>query len=125
MIIVMGFYKRRSDLTWQEFSDHWRNVHGPLLRDTPKTAQYMRRYVQHHLRPSPGGPAFEFDGFSEGWFDSLEARQEMHESEEFLSIVRSDSALFLDLSATHYLVLDKPVHIVGDPPVVMGRTWEF
>src|SRR4051794_22365407 len=76
MIILLGFYKRRPDLTWEQFSDHWRNVHGPLLRDTPEASRYIKRYVQHHIRPrSPslaGVGSLDFDGFSEAWFESAE-----------------------------------------------------
>jgi hypothetical protein len=28
---ITVFFKKRPDLTEQQFSDHWRNVHGPLV----------------------------------------------------------------------------------------------
>lgn len=117
MIISLGFYKRRPDLSWEQFSDHWRDVHGPLLRDTPETAQHIRRYVQHHLRPYPGAASgLGFDGFSEVWFDDIQAREAMHSHPEVLANVKPDLQEFLDVSVMRTLVLDEQAYIIGPAP---------
>lgn len=127
MIVLLGFYKRRPDLSWDEFSHHWRNIHGPLLRDTPETARYIRRYVQHHLRPNPAYPeaALPYDGFSEVWFDSMESRAEMHGQPRYQELMPADEAKFLDLTATRMHMIDQPVVQIGDPFMVGGQTIQF
>ncbi|WP_340314923.1 EthD domain-containing protein [Rhizorhabdus argentea] len=122
MIILLGFYKRRPDLTWEQFSDHWRNVHGPLLRDTPQASRYIKRYVQHHLRPRnppiPGAQSLEFDGFSEAWFESAEAREEMHRQTIFKDVMHPDELKFLDPAATRVSMVDvQYVQIAGQLPL--------
>jgi uncharacterized protein (TIGR02118 family) len=127
MIVLLGFYKRRPDLTWEQFSHHWRNIHGPLLRDTPETAKYFRRYVQHHLRPNPAYPdaALPFDGFSEVWFDSMDARKAMHNEPIYQRLMPADEAKFLDLTATRLHMIDSPVVQIGEPIRFGGEQVRF
>lgn len=127
MIVLLGFYKRRPDLTWEAFSDHWRNIHGALLRDTPETARHLRRYVQHHLRPNPAYPeaALPFDGFSEVWFDSMEARAAMHADPVYQRLMPDDEQKFLDLTATRFHMIDRPVVQIGDALTVGGEVIRF
>lgn len=116
MFISLGFYKRRPDLTHEEFSRHWREVHGPLLRNTPSISHYLRRYVQHHMSPTTEFAnvlPLEFDGFSEAWFDSPQARLKMHAERAFQELVIPDEANFIDMTATRYLMLDQQVVQVG------------
>lgn len=122
MIIVLGFYKRKKGLTYQQFSDHWRNVHGPLVRDTPEIARYIRRYVQHHLEPNtifPGLNPLEFDGFSEVWFDSVEAHKEMRSQPIHKAKFIPDEHLFLDMEMTKVTMLDNQNFVIGGNPVVI------
>jgi uncharacterized protein (TIGR02118 family) len=128
MLITMGFYHRKQGLTWQEFSDHWRNVHGPLLRDSPVCARYIRRYVQHHIRPNDafeGVMPLEFDGFSEVWYDSVAARKEMLDDPVLGRIMLADEEMFIDMTRTRVSMFDNPVVQVGLVPKLVGTTVEF
>ncbi|MFC0452176.1 EthD domain-containing protein [Rhodococcus jostii] len=127
MIVVLGFYKRHPDLSWEEFSDHWRNVHGALLRDTPEPRKAIRRYVQHHLRPNPGfpGESLPFDGFSESWYDSVESRQELWALPLWRDLVIPDEQTFLDTAATRVSVLDSQYTVIGDPITIGGEVVSF
>jgi uncharacterized protein (TIGR02118 family) len=127
MIVLLGFYRRRPDLTWEEFSHHWRNVHGPLIRDTPETARHIRRYVQHHIRPNPAYPdaALPYDGFSEVWFDSMEDRAAMQANPVYQRLMPADEKKFLDLTATRLHMVDMPVLQIGDPVAVNGEVLKF
>lgn len=116
MIIYLGFYKRRPDLTHEQFCRHWSECHGPLLRDTPEIARHLRRYIQHHLSPNtawPGLQPLEFDGFSEAWFDSVEHRKRMYAEPLFQKLCPPDEEKFLDLSATRVSMFDTQVVQVG------------
>lgn len=71
MIKAMGFLVRREGMSVAEFQQYWREVHGPLMAQGPG----MRRYVQNHALPElyDSDTPPPYDGFSEAWFDSLEA----------------------------------------------------
>jgi len=122
MIIVLGFYKRKPDLTYEQFSHHWRNVHGPLIRNTPEIAKYIRRYVQHHLQSNnifPGLEPLAFDGFSEVWFDSVEDLKKLRAEPNHKEILIPDEHKFLDMKMTKITVLDNQVYQFGViPPLV-------
>lgn len=128
MLIIMGFCRRKKGLTWQQFSDHWKNVHGPLLRDAAQTAKYIRRYVQHHIRPNdafPGVKPLDFDGFSEVWYDSIESRREMMCDPYWADVMVPDEEKFLDMTQTRTSMFDSPVVQVGRVPKRVGSVIEF
>ena len=108
MIILLGFYCKKPGLTAEEFSNHWRDVHGPLFK-VPQITQYVRRYVQHHVRIiAPGrNRSMDFDGFSEVWFDSKEDSVSFASEPYFLETIVPDEAMFLDPSRTMVLMRDK------------------
>ncbi len=117
MLITLGFYKRKQGLTHDEFSTHWREVHGPMIRDNLVMSQYMRRYVQHHIEPSSGFPgmeALDYDGFSEVWFESIEGRQKMRAEPFFQEELLADEAKFIDLAQTRILMFDRQVVQIGE-----------
>jgi uncharacterized protein (TIGR02118 family) len=121
MIISLGFYKRRPGLTKNQFSNHWANIHGPLIRSIPNLNRYLTRYVQHHLTPDdlyPVPAGMEFDGFSEVWFTSHEAKKQLFADEFFKSKVVADEALFIDMAATRWIVMDEPRVMIDSPPLV-------
>jgi uncharacterized protein (TIGR02118 family) len=81
MIKLTYCLRRRADLTWDEFSRYWREVHAPLVAARAEILG-IRRYVQVRTAPVPevhasyqqrnGGSPEPFDGIAELWFDSLE-----------------------------------------------------
>lgn len=110
MIINLGFYKRRADLTHEQFAAHWTGVHGPLIRSIPDIDKYLFRYVQHHIVPEPGHEVpggMDFDGFSEAWFPSLEARDALFALPFFQDKVIEDETRFIDMAATRLYLLDE------------------
>ena len=64
----IGLVKRRKDLSYDAFTNHWLNVHAELCKKLPN----MRRYSVN-LVSRDQAEAFGYDGFSELWFDSAEA----------------------------------------------------
>ena len=64
----IGLVKRRKDLSYEEFTHHWLNVHAELCKKLPN----MRRYSVN-LVSCDQSEAFGYDGFSELLFDSAEA----------------------------------------------------
>jgi hypothetical protein len=111
MHVVLGFYKRRPDLTSEEFSAYWRDVHGKLLVASPDIRKYLRRYVQHHVKPNTLNPvaALGFDGFSEVWYDRREDRELLLATDYFKTVIVPDEANFLDMSQTRVSAYDEQV----------------
>lgn len=108
MIRFIGFYKRKPGLTHEQFNDHWFNIHGPCVRNVPGGDRYLKKYIQHRLTIDPLSPEQEFvyDGFSEGWFESMEARAAFITLPGLKEVI-ADEERFLDLSATRWMVTDE------------------
>jgi uncharacterized protein (TIGR02118 family) len=61
-----GLLRRRPDLTHEQFVKHWSTVHADMAKQLPK----LRRYVINVVDHAHSGQ-FDYDGFSELWFDSV------------------------------------------------------
>lgn len=70
--------RRKPGLTWEEFSDYWRDVHAPLVAARAEVLG-IKRYVQVRTQQNPelhaalqrrnGGSPEPYDGIAELWFD--------------------------------------------------------
>jgi uncharacterized protein (TIGR02118 family) len=102
MIKSHSFMPRRPDVSEEEFSDHWLNVHGPLaLRiDT------LRRYVQCHRLPAGNVEAGEipYSGVAEVWFDDLEEGRSLRAHPAFVDSVERDELEFIDVPNMRHLL---------------------
>ena len=96
MIKLVYCITRRADLSFEEFSSYWHDVHGSIGRRIPG----LRRLVQSHLVSHPAGmrPA-DFDGMAELWFDDLAALHSAMFSTEWRAS-SADEANFIDLART-------------------------
>jgi uncharacterized protein (TIGR02118 family) len=71
MVKYLGFLTRKPGMSVEQFQQHWRDVHGPLVVGE---IAGMRRYVQTHTLPETYSltPPPAWDGVPEAWFDSLD-----------------------------------------------------
>jgi uncharacterized protein (TIGR02118 family) len=70
--------RRKPGMSWQEFSDYWRNTHAPLVRERAEVLG-IQRYVQVRTQQNPdlharlqarnGGSPEPYDGIAELWYD--------------------------------------------------------
>jgi uncharacterized protein (TIGR02118 family) len=102
MIKLTLFLTRRADLTRQQFSDYWMNVHWPTVQSVPEVKKYTRRYVQqHNIGGTPNViTAAPYDGITEAWFDKIEDVGAVFGSPNWAKIVVPDEKKFLDRSKT-------------------------
>jgi len=66
--------RRRADLSVEEFRQHWRDVHAPIVARHAATLG-ITRYVQVYALdgpPSAGRPE-GFDGIGEVWIENIDA----------------------------------------------------
>ena len=68
MIKLVLLFRKREDLTLEQFLAHWNEVHVPLVLKIPN----IRRYVTSTVIGTPGGGSGQrdYDGMAELWFDS-------------------------------------------------------
>ncbi len=64
----LGILRRKDGITHQEFVDHWLQKHAALCVKLPGLRRYSINFVDRARFPN-----FDYDGFSELWFDSEEA----------------------------------------------------
>jgi hypothetical protein len=101
---------RLPNLTREQFDAHWRERHGPLVRERQEVLG-IRRYVQTApldnpeaqatLRARRGALPVDFDGCGELWWDSLDdllAVRKTAEGERALRELLEDEKRFVDLS---------------------------
>ena len=64
----LGILRRKDDITHQEFTEHWLQRHAALCVKLPGLRRYSVNLVDRARFPH-----FDYDGFSELWFDSEQA----------------------------------------------------
>lgn len=64
----LGILRKKDGITHQEFVDHWLQRHAALCVKLPGLRRYSINLVDRQRFPN-----FDYDGFSELWFDSEEA----------------------------------------------------
>lgn len=114
MIVRMGLLQKRVGLEQPEFRKHWRETHGPLAAKLPG----LRRYHQNHVvdREQRGityaRGAWDFDGFSELWFDDLPSMQMAFAAEKQVNDLAEDEARLVGdiklITAIQHVVIPKP-----------------
>jgi len=103
VVKMFFFFKRRPDLSPEEFHRYWREQHGPFFCKTAAARRFVTRYEQNHAAPEDadlGGG--DFDGVSIMWFRSIEDVRAMRADPEYREVVL-DGHNFIDMSATRLM----------------------
>lgn len=96
---------RKPGMSRAEFSDYWKNQHGPLAA---RLIPGVRRYVQNHLVMIPG-MEYEGDGVVEMWYDDVEAWQKSLEAIKANRELAEDGAKFCDLRNANVWIVEEHV----------------
>ena len=106
MIKLIAFVRRKEGMSPEDFHRHWREVHGPLVRDT-KSGSYVVRYEQHHrpLDDYDNAIVSDYDGVTVQWFRS---REEFYASiqEPDYADIHADMQSFIDESKLVWLLTE-------------------
>ncbi|WP_076999534.1 EthD domain-containing protein [Variovorax sp. KK3] len=112
-ITKFSLLKRRSDLSWARFAEHWHGTHARVLQRAGH-AEYNADYVQNHFsHPAGSADRRHFDGAAQ-----MRQRPDsrvtagFQEDSRYLEQVRPDEALFLDVAAS-VVLFTKSTHHVG------------
>lgn len=108
MIKLIVAIRKRTDMSAEEFQDHWRTRHAELVRNCPATSKYIRKYVQcHTLLDQYEQGEVAFDGTAELWFDSVADMEAFYSDPDYLGDVQPDEARFADMSKTVFFVTEE------------------
>ncbi len=112
---VHTLLRRRADVPVDAFHRHWRDVHGPLVRDTPALAQHVVRYEQNHRLQGGhrdlGTP--DFDGVAIQWLRSPDDLTAMAAEPAYAETIRSDNARFLDDFSRTWIMTGPEEVVIG------------
>ena len=107
MIKLIAMLKRKSELTAEEFHRHWREVHGPLIRNT-KSGSYVVRYEQNHRPLSDYGHPMvsDYDGVTVQWYRSMEEFRASIAEPDF-AMIQADFEKFIDTASLVWLLTEE------------------
>ncbi len=104
MIKVIALLRRRPDLSFEQFVEHWHGPHAAIIRQLPG----LRRYIQNPAHPHPHR-SWPYDGMAELVFDDVQSVKVAFESEA-ADLMRQDEQRFL--STVDWFLADE--HVVVD-----------
>ncbi|MGF7121626.1 EthD domain-containing protein [Rhodococcus sp. BE178] len=112
MFKAVALLARKSELTREQFVEHYETVHVPLiLRSFPQIKKYRRNFVDltDSVR-APGVADPSFDVITEMWFEDragYDAMLAAHADPAIGGPVAEDANLFLDMSRTLQFIVDE------------------
>jgi uncharacterized protein (TIGR02118 family) len=71
MIIRSGLIKNKDTVDFDEFTKHWRDVHGPLARIVPRMRAYSQNHIKRTILDSEKCGLHRVDGISQLRFDTV------------------------------------------------------
>lgn len=119
MAHLMFCLRRLPHLTREQFQDHWRNVHGPLVQSHAE-AMGLSAYVQSHALPDEAqsrlarerGSPPSFDGIAQLWWhDRVLTPGQKDAARRANAELLADERRFIDLAAS-------PIFLVQDHEVL-------
>jgi len=94
-------------MSWEEFSDYWRTIHAPLVKERAEILG-IKRYVQvrtlqdrelhGRLQARNGGSPVPFDGIAVLWYESLVPGSRREEAAQAARELLEDERNFIDLA---------------------------
>ncbi len=116
MVKMFALLRRREGLSVEEFRAHWRDVHGPLIRDTPELARHIVRYEQHpRHRPDALSGTDGVDGVAVQWFESIDDFLGFISEPGYQELIAPDERRFLDTDSIEFLITEEPNVVIDGP----------
>lgn len=120
MLKRITYLEKRRDLSFTEFSEHWRDPHARIAKDLPGLACYLQNHLKPAAEPDADTDPFRIDGIVELWFtapDVVSAAKDSHVAER-LAI---DEQLFLSGLTGGQVVSEDPHGPWPHKTWVLGR----
>ena len=118
MVKLFALLRRRTGMTTEEFVEHWRDRHGPLIANEPTLARHIRRYEQHvRHRPDMLSGTKDCDGVAVQWFDTIDDFVGFMSEPKYAELVAPDELRFLDMERVEFIITEEPTVVIdGDVP---------
>jgi uncharacterized protein (TIGR02118 family) len=100
MIKLVYCFAKKADLSFEEFSRYWHDIHGPIGARIPDVRHFVQSVA---VRDARDARAPSFDGMTELWFDDVEAVLQARSSAEW-SASTADERHFIDPNRTAYFL---------------------
>jgi uncharacterized protein (TIGR02118 family) len=97
MIKRVSLIRRRPGMTFEEFRRYWLNEHATLSSRVSTLRKYVINVVDREHCPDA-----EWDGFSELWFDNIDALKQAYEG-PFAEAIRADDANFIGAASVLFV----------------------
>lgn len=116
MVVMFALLRRNPELTTEEFVEHWRERHGPLIAGTPELARHIVRYEQH-VRHRPDGLSGndDLDGVAVQWYRTIDDFAAFISEPAYAEVIAPDERRFLDVGRIEFIITEEP-HVVIDGP---------
>lgn len=112
MIRLTAHLRRNPALSREEFLTHWRDVHGPLIRDTPSLARHIVRYEQHPPTDDRGAGLGDIDGVAVQWFRSIDDLFAFVAEPAYRDVLHPDEQHLLDFTRMTVCFTAEPVVVI-------------
>jgi uncharacterized protein (TIGR02118 family) len=105
MIKLNILISRKPGLTLEEFSKHWKEIHGPLFKSQPEVQKHVRHYSQVHSTGESMDqfPTAPYDGIARIWFSDFDGIKAVFGSENYDKYVAPDEAAFIDRDGIQWI----------------------
>ena len=86
MIKRMSLLKRKTDMTSEQFDEHWLKIHGPMAAELPGLLHYVQNKPSERVSgvaqiPVPDS-GDQIDGITELYFESVEDMETAYRTEQ-------------------------------------------
>lgn len=100
MIKLVYCITKKAELTYEEFFNYWKNIHGPIGARIPG----LRKLIQSHtIVDTKDIQNPDFDGIAELWFDNMDALLQARKSTEW-KLSTDDEKNFIDSAKTAFFI---------------------
>lgn len=91
-----SFLPKNNALSQDDFSQHYRNIHGPLAADQAGFRKFTQRYEQNHVKQTLSHHKLSIDGITKTWQIEREDYSIGFFNEPDYEIVQQDEQFLLD-----------------------------
>ena len=106
MVRLTCLLRRKPGTTHQQFLEHWRGTHAPLIQRT-NSGSHVLRYEQHPTSEADSA----YDGVTMQWFASMDDYQ-AHMAEADFAEIWEDIETFLDVDHLEFILTDDPAVVI-------------